>query len=412
MFAGRRGPVDSSRLYGILQVKKTDDDKAIRQAYRQLARQKHPDKGGSAEEFKNLHFAYEILSDPEKRSKYDAMGEEFIEMYNRGGAGVTPDPSSFAFRRPPAKGKDLTQTIQISLEDILYGKTIRVRVSRNRTCAMCRGSGAKHGAPTPTCTNCKGAGMTVNFMQQGPFMTQIQQKCQACNGKGETKRPGDECPGCKGNKTIVEDKTLEVSVEKGSKDGDVIVLDNEADETPNAESPGDVVFQLQEMRHERFTRSGCNLNVSVTISLYEALVGTSLSIPYFTGEVIHAFIPADIAGIKPGDVRVVPEWGLPLRGQASMRGDLYVRFEVEYPVLTPDPMTRVVILRQGDAGLETVPDLEAIRVVTSQERKLIKETHERVLKETDAESQETNRQKRPHKFASENGGPPVACATQ
>ena len=331
------------------------------------------------------------------------MGEEYIEMYNRGGQGATADPASFAFRRPPPKSKDLFQTIQISLEDILYGKTVRARLSRNRTCTACRGSGAKPGTPSPTCTNCKGAGVTVNLMQQGPFITQIQQSCQPCGGKGEIKRAGDECSACKGNKTVAEDKTLEVFVEKGSKDGDAIVFENEADETPNAESPGNVIFQLQELRHGRFSRSGCNLNVSVTISLYEALVGTSLSISYFTGEVIRAFIPSDIAGIKPGDVRVVPEWGLPLKGHAGMRGDLYVRFDVQYPVMTPDLTSKLLILRPSDLGSETVPDLESIRLVTPEERKLIKETHERLAKE---ESQDNNHQKESH------GGPPVSCATQ
>ncbi len=410
---------DNSRLYKVLEVNKSATAAEIRDAYRRLAKIRHPDKGGSDEAFKKLHFAYEVLSNKAHRDQYDVHGEEFLDSLKRDGSRASGMAAGFDFnstRAQPRKGKNITHVIRISLEDVLYGKQVKARVTRKRLCSTCHGSGSKPGCPRPECASCKGRGVVISVMQQGPFVTHVQQACDACKGTGEHRRPEDVCGTCSANKVVEVPKTIDVHVDKGSKHGDLICVDNEGDEEPGCENPGDVIFQLEEKGDERYSRVGCDLHVSWTITLFEALTGANVTLPYFTGETIRVHVSLEKAGIKPGDVRVIPEWGLPLKGHPGMRGDLYVRFDVQFPVVTPEMVpqikhallpseTRASSLREN----EEVPDLDAVHALMEDERKLIKDTRDRLFKEMNDEESEANRHR--HNFSS-GKMPPMECTTQ
>jgi DnaJ family protein A protein 2 len=261
--------------------------------------------------FKEINAAYEILSDPDQRAKYDKYGLEGLTEGGggRGGGGAEDLFSMFfggARGRPsaPKRGDDVNHPIEVQLEDLYKGKTIKLAITRQ----------VMVGDPR-MCRQCNGQGLVVELRQIGLGMVQqVQRHCASCEGEGYI---------CKKKS---ERKVLEVLVEKGMKHNQKIVFKNMADEKPNMEA-GHVNFVIQEKAHALFKRKGADLLISKTLSLKEALCGFSWSIPHLDGRqvVIQSrpgeVIQAEGEGGRPFVKRVAGE-GMPSHGNPFVKGSL------------------------------------------------------------------------------------------
>lgn len=314
-----RADVDTTKLYETLGVEKSADEKAIKKAYRKLAVKHHPDKGGDEQKFKEVSAAYEVLSDKEKRAKYDKFGLEGIS--DDGGGGGGPDDLFSMFfgggggRRPqgPRKSESVNHPLKVSLEDLYNGKTAKIAINRQVIVGESK-----------MCTACDGQGVVVELRQIALGMVQqLQRRCGECGGQGY----------CATRKK--ERKILEVHVEKGMKHNQKIPFRGMADEKPNMEA-GDVNFIIQEKEHDVFKRKGADLLIPKTVSLNEALCGFEWIVKHLDGrEIAIKSKPGEV--IKPEAsasapyVKIVPNEGMPSHGNPFVKGNLYVLFRVEFP---------------------------------------------------------------------------------
>eukprot|EP00457_Paulinella_chromatophora_P010927 gb/GEZN01011046.1/.p1 GENE.gb/GEZN01011046.1/~~gb/GEZN01011046.1/.p1 ORF type:complete len:362 (+),score=43.17 gb/GEZN01011046.1/:31-1116(+) len=333
--------------YEILGVARDATDSTIKKAYRKLSKKFHPDKNPGNEEarakFVDIANAYEALSDKEKRRIYDRHGEEGLSKQNQGG-GVDPfDIFSQMFggggRRSGGnderRGSDVTLELPVRLEDLYSGLETEVAVRNNEICPRCRGHGAAHEDDVKTCTKCKGTGVITQRQQIAPgFVQQFQSPCGKCGGKG--KLSTSTCPYCKGAKVVMGERTLDVVVEQGMKDGSEIVFENAGDDHPD-HAAGHIIFKVSTQPHSIFTRDGDDLKMNVHISLLEALTGFSRSITHLDGHLVP--ISSDSI-TKPGFVQKVAKEGMPLHNYPSEKGHLYISYVVDFPsTLTQEQRT-------------------------------------------------------------------------
>lgn len=321
MGGGRRAAsrdVDTTKLYETLGVEKTADDKTIKKAYRKLAVKHHPDKGGDEAKFKEISAAYEILSDKEKRSKYDKYGLEGVADESGDGAGADDLFSMFfgggrSRRSGPRKGENVNHPIKVSLEDLYNGKTMKLAITRE----VLVGEAYE-------CESCDGQGVVVELRQIALGMVQqIQRNCAECGGQGH----------CAESKK--ERKVLEVHIDKGMKHNEKVVFRGMADEKPNLE-PGDINFIVQEKEHERFKRKGADLLITKTLSLNEALCGFEWMETHLDGrQILIQSTPGEVIKALTGKgtpyTKIVPGEGMPSRGNPFVKGNLYVLFRLEFP---------------------------------------------------------------------------------
>lgn len=316
-----RPNVDTTKLYETLGVEKTAGEKEIKKAYRKLAVKHHPDKGGDEAKFKEVSAAYEILSDAEKRSKYDQYGIDGVDDENSGGGSRSADDIFSMFfggggRRSsagPRKGEDVSHPIKVSLDDLYNGKTVKLAINRE----ILVGDPKK-------CEACDGQGVVIELRQIALGMVQqIQRRCSECRGQGYIAQ------------TKKERKILEVHIDKGMKHNSKVVFRGMADEKPNMEA-GDINFIVQEKPHPMFKRKGADLLVTKTLSLNEALCGFEWMITHLDGrEIVVKNLPGEV--IKPVTsqgtpfVKIVPNEGMPSLGNPFVKGNLYVLFKIQFP---------------------------------------------------------------------------------
>lgn len=325
------------------------------QNYRKLAKEFHPDKNPEAgDKFKEISFAYEVLSDPEKRATYDRFGLKGIQdgsdaasddIFGRmfggffGGMGMGGHSAS---RRPSA------EVIQkpVTLEDLYNGNVpIPVEVKRVTICKGCEGRGGKEGA-AKKCAACNGNGVKVIIQQIGPGIArQLHQTCPNCAGKGESYSEKDRCGDCKGQRTKTELKTFQADVDKGMKHGQKIVFKGEGNQSIECKEAGDVIVVLAQQPHEKFQRSGDNLIIDHKITLTEALCGFELPLKHLDGRnIVIKSLPGDV--IKEG-VKCVRGEGMPIYRNPFDKGNLFIRFTVDYPdkySITPENLKKIETL--------------------------------------------------------------------
>ncbi|KAJ1476195.1 DnaJ domain-containing protein, partial [Baffinella frigidus] len=248
----------------------------IKKAFRKLAVQHHPDKGGDEDEFKAISMAYEILSDEQKRKIYDEGGLEALEGGGGGGGGEAGDIFSAFFggrggrgrRSGPRKGEDLVHPISMTLEHLYNGKTSKLALSRNVICETCKGSGSKTPGANTTCGGCQGQGIKLVSRQIAPGMIQQMQTPCTLHPTPDSPHPTPDNPHPPPSTLTPTPYTLNATP-----------LPGEADQQPGTE-PGDVVFVIQQTEHARFIRKGDDLLLQLKITLSEALCGATIAIDH------------------------------------------------------------------------------------------------------------------------------------
>jgi molecular chaperone DnaJ len=326
--------------YEVLGVSRNASESDIKKAYRRLAMKYHPDRnpgGDSDQKFKEAKLAYEVLSDPKKRSAYDQFGHAGVE----GGAGFGPGAGDFgaggfsdifgdvfgdifggrAGGRRVHRGADLRYDLSLTLEEAVSGKEVKIRIPTLVECQFCGGSGAKPGTKPKTCPTCNGVGQVR--MQQGFFS--IQQTCPHCRGSGTV--IDEPCAHCHGHGRVEEQKTLSVKVPAGVDTGDRIRLSGEGERGEQGGAPGDLYVQINVREHPIFTREDNNLFCEVPIGFVTAALGGELQVPTLNGKVNLKIPP----GTQTGKMFRMRGKGVkPVRG--GVVGDLICRVLVETPV--------------------------------------------------------------------------------
>jgi DnaJ family protein A protein 1 len=365
--------VKETKFYDLLGVSPKATPEELKKAYRKLALKHHPDKNpepDSAEKFKTISQAYEVLSDEKKRQIYDEGGEQAIkEGLDKGGGGFSSPMDIFDMffggnmsgRRGgggPRKGKDVVHQLSVTLENLYSGTVRKLALQKKVICVNCEGSGGKKGVSAEKCSNCRGTGMQVRIQQLGPGMVQqIQSQCPQCQGQGEAISPKDRCKNCNGRKIVHERKILEVHVDQGMKDGQKITFAGEGDQEPSLE-PGDIIIILDEKAHSTFQRHGGDLVTKLEIDLVEALCGFQRTITTLDNRtLVISHIPGEV--MKNGDIRQIMNEGMPTYRSPYDKGRLIVQFSVKFPEKI-DP--------ENAAKLETLlPPRQVVEIPSSAE---------------------------------------------
>lgn len=330
-----------TKLYELLGVTPNASDTEIKKAYRKLAKEYHPDKNPTeGEKFKEISFAYEVLSDTRKREIYDRQGIKGLQ----GGADAqmaTDDLFSQLFggglfgmgmegtRRRKQRGEDTVYPLKVTLEDLYNGKTSKLNLNKTVICKTCDGFGGKPGSVS-RCSACQGRGTKVSYRMLGPGMVQhMQSACTDCNGEGEILNERDRCKVCKGKKIVHETKRLEVHVDKGMQDGQKIYFRGDGNQQPGVE-PGDVIIILQQILHEKFQREGPDLFMPHKVTLTEALCGFCMVVKHLDGrDILVRHPPGEV--IEHGSVKGIVHEGMPIYKNPFERGNLYIKFTVTFP---------------------------------------------------------------------------------
>jgi len=346
--------------YEVLGVNKNASEAELKKAYRRMAMKFHPDRNsgdGAAEaeaKFKEVKEAYEILSDAQKRAAYDQFGHAGVDSSMGGGPGGFSGGGSFSDIFGDVfgdifggggrggsrvnRGADLRYNLEMTLEEAVRGKEVKIRVPTYVTCTVCNGSGAKKGSSPTTCGTCKGQGQVR--MQQGFFS--VQQTCPTCQGKGTVIK--DPCNSCHGQGRVQEHKTLNVKIPAGVDTGDRIRLSGEGEAGEHGGPSGDLYVQVNVKQHKIFTREGEHLFCEVPIPITTAALGGELEVPTLDGKV-KLKIPA---GTQTGKMFRMRGKGVkPIRG--SVNGDLMCRVIVETPINLTEKQKD--ILRQFESAV-------------------------------------------------------------
>jgi molecular chaperone DnaJ len=337
-------------LYKILGVAKKASDDEIKKAYRKLARKYHPDRNPddpkAEERFKEVQGAFDTLSDPEKRKEYDAGGM-FAGFGGRpgdgplGGFGGPGGPQAewmgnFGFRNvadflfkdrggqaqpQQVRGRDLETEVSLSFDQAVNGTQVSVTVSKAERCQTCHGSGAKPGTAPITCPRCEGSG--IDAQSQGIFS--ISRPCPQCGGAGQIVE--DPCPTCGGSGLSQQSKRYKVNIPAGVKNGARIRLAGKGEAGPRGGPPGDLYVVTRVTPSPVFKRlDDGNLEVTVPITVAEALRGATIEVPTLDGTKKIKVPP----GTKHGTIQRLRGEGAPKRGGKG-RGDVRYRLEIEMP---------------------------------------------------------------------------------
>lgn len=386
--------VKETGLYDILGVSPNCSMDDLKKAYRKLALKYHPDKNpNEGERFKLISYAYEVLSNADKRELYDKRGEDGLK---EGGAGGASNPmdlfdlffgSGFGpfggsgFGTGGRRGKqhtprvhDLEHTLEVSLEELYCGSTRKLSVPRRLICAKCDGYGGKKGSILK-CMTCNGTGVECQIRQLGPGMIQqMQGVCSTCGGSGETVSSKDRCKTCNGEKTIIDKKIIEVHVDKGMLDEQRIKFSGEGNQVPNAE-PGDLVIILKQKKHSVFTRNNHDLIMSMNISLAESLCGFRR--PIETLDKRHLIISTSPGTVtKIGSVKCVHGEGMPIYKNPFEKGTLIIKFVVDFPdKIDPNVVTTLEACLPPRPNSKIPMDSEEVDMIDYSENKHSSHNH-------------------------------------
>jgi len=341
-------------FYDVLGVKRGASAEELKKAYRQKAKELHPDRNkdnpNAEAQFKEVNEAYDVLKDQEKKAAYDHFGHAAFE----GGMGAGPRPGgggpqdfSSAFsdvfedlfgdfmgggrgrgraaggRGGVSRGADLRYNLRVTLEDAYNGKQATISVPGSVKCDACKGTGAEGGAQPQSCPTCAGHGKVR--AQQGFFT--IERTCPTCSGRGKiVKTP---CHTCGGQGAVRKDRALNVSIPPGVETGTRIRLAGEGEAGTHGGPPGDLYIFIDVAEHEIFTRDGLHLHCRIPVPMTTAALGGDIEAPLLDGGRTRVKVPA---GVQSGKQLRLRAKGMPALQRPGQQGDLYIELMVETPV--------------------------------------------------------------------------------
>ena len=329
--------------YDTLGVSKNASEDDLKKAFRKLAFQYHPDrnKEASAEDkFKEINEAYQVLSDPEKRSQYDRFGHAglsgsasagdgfggfsgFGDVFDSffGGSGFGGSGRS---RSSARRGSDLQVTMTVGFEDAVFGTEKDFEVNRIESCSKCRGSKSEPGSSVSNCGTCGGSGQ-VRKAQQSVFGQFVQvADCGSCRGQGKV--VSDPCTQCRGQGRERAKRKLAVTIPPGIEEDTQIRLSNEGEHGINGGPPGDLYIAFRIEEHEYFIRDGINIRYELPVNIAQASLGALIDVPTLDGRV-ELNVPA---GTQPGQIFRIKGKGV-AQLQGNRRGDQLVTIDVKVP---------------------------------------------------------------------------------
>lgn len=344
-------------FYEVLGVERDADGTVIKSAYRKLAREYHPDvnhEPGAEAQFKEIQSAYEVLSDPDKRSRYDRFGPEGVNGAGPGAGGFGGDPfggfgdildvffngGMGGGRRPgsPERGGDVRYDLSITLEDAYRGGEKTVSVPRIETCDTCKGSGAEPGTKPETCTACNGNGQVRRMQNSILGMIQTVVTCDKCRGTGRIiKTP---CKICVGRGLVRKERETRIPIPVGVADGMQMPLTGEGNSGTFGGGPGDLYVFFSVAPHDTFERDGTDLYTEIPVSFTQAALGDTVPVPTLSGDPITVTVPE---GTQTGSRFRVAKQGMPdIRSRTNAKGDLHVIVSVQTPTRLSDVERRLL----------------------------------------------------------------------
>ena len=334
---------DKRDYYEILGVDKSADETSIKKAYRQLAKKYHPDMNpGDAEaevKFKEVNEAYDVLSDPDKKAKYDQYGHAAFDPASGGGAGfggfgdfgfdINDIFSSFfggssSQRNGPVRGSNITVRLTLTFEEAVFGCKKEISYQKVQKCADCSGTGAAKGTSPKTCDHCRGTGYVTVQQRTMMGMMQTRRQCDHCKGTGKIVET--PCSECRGSGFTRVTKKLEVNIPAGIDDGQQIGLRGQGSDGANGGGPGDLNIIISVRPHAVFERDGYDLYLEEPITYAEATLGAEVEIPTLEGTQ-KLEIPE---GTQTGTTFTLRGKGVQYVNSKN-RGDLHVTVVVEVP---------------------------------------------------------------------------------
>lgn len=345
--------------YEVLGVDKNASADEIKKAYRKKAIQYHPDKNPgdkeAEEKFKEAAEAYEVLSDPQKRQRYDQFGfqgvggaagyggagmnmedifAQFGDLFESWGMGGGGGFSSFfggsggGSRQRVRRGTDLRVKVRLTLEEIATGVEKKIKVRKLVPCKDCNGTGSADGKEGETCPTCKGAGRVVR-QQRGIFgMMQVQSECPTCHGEGKVIK--NKCPHCNGEGVVRDEEIITIKIPAGVSGGMQIPVQGKGNAAPHGGVNGDLLVLIEEEEHKDLVREGNDLIYNLLLDMPTAVLGGQVRIPTLGGEAKITITP----GTQPGKVLRMRGKGLPIIDQYARQygtGDLLINVGVYIP---------------------------------------------------------------------------------
>ena len=342
---------DKRDYYEVLGIAKGASEDEIKKAYRKVAKKYHPDLNPgnkeAEEKFKEANEAYEVLSNPEKKAKYDQFGFAGVDPnYGAGAGGAGGFGGGFDFgdlgdifgsffgggfgggqrRNPnaPQRGESIRASVSVSFTDAAFGCEKSVTLERSEMCGTCKGNGCAPGTTPEVCPDCHGTG-TVQVRRQTPMgVFASNGPCRKCGGTGRLIH--QPCPDCRGGGTVRKRKTIQVTIPAGIDHGQTISLRGQGNAGKNGGPAGDLLITVMVQPHDLFRRDGVDVFCEAPITFTQAVLGAELEIPTIDGKVKYS-IPE---GTQTGTVFRLKGKGIPvLNGRG--RGDQYVTVTIETP---------------------------------------------------------------------------------
>ncbi|MBR0365327.1 MAG: molecular chaperone DnaJ [Clostridia bacterium] len=338
---------DKRDYYEVLGVQKGASGEDIKKAFRKMSKKYHPDlhpgDKEAEEKFKEVNEAYQVLSDDEKRQRYDRFGHAGVDGnagFDGGGFGgfdmgdlgdiFGGFGDIFGFgggrsrRNGPKRGSDLSQYINLSFEEAAFGCKKTINITKNETCSDCKGTGAKPGTQPVTCSQCNGTGQIQQRRQTMFGFSSVITECPTCHGKGKIIK--EACSSCRGTGSVRRNKTVEVNIPAGIDNDQVMRISGAGNSGTNGGPSGDLQLYIKVKPHEIYRRDGFDVNVTFPISFVQAALGATLKVP-----TLHGVVEYDIPeGTQTNTRFKLKGKGIPvLHGRGN--GDEYVTVTVEVP---------------------------------------------------------------------------------
>lgn len=334
--------------YEILGLQKGATKDEVKKAFRKLAAQYHPDKAtGDEAKFKEISEAYAVLGDDKKKAEYDTYGHAYHNAtgaqggfggFNWGGAQGGAQHFEFDLNdifenfgdvfgggfgggRRKTRGRDVSIDIELNFEESIFGVKRTVLLTKNNTCSVCKGNGAKPGSEMKTCDGCNGNGKVREVRQSIMGSFQTVRECQACHGTGKV--PKEPCGTCAGQGIKREEEEIVIDIPSGIQNGEMIRMTGRGEAITGGE-PGDLYVKIHVKPHASIKRDGANLQSELHVKLSDALLGETYKVETLDGAV-DIKIPA---GVSHGELLRIKGKGVP---QGGRRGDFMVKVKIDMP---------------------------------------------------------------------------------